>query len=173
MVGYATSAALRCTRYVLLLSCLAACTGAPVTQALPPNSEVMTPAGIASVSMRQSPPAMTDAEFSRLVRQGMECAGYQSASSGRVKAPYPSHRIVWHVTPSGRGPNSHLVVNVFNGKYPYAYEEATLANDESPEVITADIAAMSERLLNDIAAQANAHMGANKQAAQDRPSDAS
>ncbi len=173
MFGYEAPAALACARYVLLLSFLASCTGSPDTLALRPDFEVMTPAGIASVSMRQSPVGMSDAEFSRVVTEGMECAGYRSVDHGGVNQPYPLQRIVWHVIPSGPRPNSRLVVNVFNGKYPYAYEEATVSNNESPQVITSDIASISERLLDDIAAQANAHEVANRQAAQGLTSGAS
>jgi hypothetical protein len=170
MIGNATSAALACARYVLLLSCLVSCTSSPGTLALQPDFEVMTPAGSASVSMRQSPGGMTDAEFSTLIREGMEYAGYRPAGPPAIKPPYPSERIVWHVTPSGPRPTSRLVVNVFNGKCPYAYEEATVYNDESPALITSDIASMSKRLLDDIAAQANGHEVANRQAAQHLPS---
>ncbi len=170
MLGYATSVALARARSALLLSCLASCTGSPGALALRPDFEVTTPAGIASVSMRQSPVGMTDAEFSRSVREGMACAGYRSVDTGRVNPPYPAQRIVWHVTPTGPRPISRLIVNVFNGEYPYAYEEATVSNDESPAAIASDVTSMSERLLDDIAAQASAHGVANRQAPQSRPS---
>ena len=59
------------TLALVLLSGLAACTGSPATLAMRPDFEMMTPAGLASVSIRQSPPDMTDAEFTRLVIAGM------------------------------------------------------------------------------------------------------
>lgn len=172
MLGYATSAALGCARYALLLSCLASCTGSPATMASRPDLEVMTPEGVASVSMRQSPIGMTDVEFCGLVTEGMESAGYLSVDTGQVRPPYPSQRIVWHVTPSGPRPMSRLAVNVFDGGYPYAYEQTTISNDASPAVITSDIASMSQRLFDDIAARANAQEVANRQASQNRPSGA-
>ncbi len=56
-----TPVALAGTRALLLFSGLTACTGSPATFALRPAFEVMTPAGVAGVSIRQSPPGMTDA----------------------------------------------------------------------------------------------------------------
>src|SRR5437870_1462977 len=65
-----------CTRSLLLLLGLAACTGSPASVASRPDFEVMTPAGLANVSIRQSPPGMTDAEFARFVLAGMERAAH-------------------------------------------------------------------------------------------------
>ena len=155
-------------RYLLPLSCLAACTGSPAALALRPDFEVMTPAGIASVSIRQSPPGMTDAEFTQFIRAGMERAGYQDLRTGRVEAPYPSQRIVWHVNPSVPRPVSRLVVNVFDGAYPYAYEEGTVSNNASPAMITSVVESLSERLLGDVAAQTNRRKQVNRLVSQGR-----
>lgn len=155
MFAHITPAALARTRALLLLSGLAACTGSPATLALQPDFEVMTPAGIASVSIRQSPPGMTDAEFTQLVRVGMERAARGSAIAGRVEPPFPSQRIVWHVDPSPPMGSSRLVVNVFDGANPYAYEQETVTNGPPTAVITSAVESMSERLLADVAAQAN------------------
>jgi hypothetical protein len=168
MFRHAAWAALVCTRYLLPLSCLASCTGSPTTLALQPSFEVMTPAGIASVSIRQSPPGMTDAEFTQAVRAGMERAAYSSASTGQVEPPYPSQRIVWHVDPSIPSPTSRLVVNVFDGAYPYAYEEETVSDGASPAMITSAVESLSERLRRDVAAQTNTEQQASGQVPQNR-----
>ena len=87
-------------RALLLLFGIASCIGSPAIVALQPDFEVMTSADIASVSIRQSPPGMTDAEFTTLVRVGMERAARGSVITGPVEPPFPSRRIVWHVDPS-------------------------------------------------------------------------
>jgi hypothetical protein len=115
----------------------------------------MTPAGIASVSIRESPAGMTDAEFTRLVMAGMERAAPASVIAGRVEPPFPSQRIVWHVNLSAPRVISRLVVNVFDGANPYAYEQDTVSNDASAAVVTFTVEGMSERLLADLAARAN------------------
>lgn len=130
----------------------AACTGSPSTLALPPDFEVMTAAGVASVSLRESFPGTTDAEFIRLVRTGMERAMPGDVLGKPNEPPFPSHRIVWYVNPSSSQATSRLTVNVFDSSVPYAYEQEVLENDAPPEVITSAIRSMSERLLADIAA---------------------
>lgn len=140
---------------VLLLSSLAACTGSPRTLAMRPDFEMMTPAGVASVSVRQPLPATTDAESMQLILAGMQQAARGDVIVGRVASPYPSQRIVWHNNPSGSRSTSRLVVNVFDGANPYAYEEATITETTPAAVVTSDIASMSRRLLADIAARAN------------------
>lgn len=156
MFTYSVSAALACTRYLLLLSCLASWTGSPRTLTSRPDFAVMTPAGIARVSIRQAPFGMTDAEFTRLVRAGMKRAAYRSVSSDLIGPPYPSQRIVWHVNSSIPRPVSRLVVNVFDNADPYAYEECIVSNDASPAMITSVVESMTERLLGDVAARTNA-----------------
>lgn len=173
MSTYTVPAALACRRYLLLLLCLASCTGSPATLALRPDFEVMTPAGIASVSIRQSPLGMTDAEFTQLVRTGMERAAYRSVSTGRVEPPYPSQRIVWHVNSSIPSPTSRLVVNVFDEAYPYTYEEGTVSDEASPAMVTSVVQSMSKRLLGDITAQTNARKQADRQVPRIRTSDIS
>ena len=141
---------------LMLFSGLAACTGLPATLASQPDFEVLTRAGVASVSIRQSPPGMTEAQFTQLVKAGMERASPGSVIAGPVEPPFPSRRIVWHVNPAAppRG-ISRLVVNVFDGANPYAYEQETVANSEPRVVISSALESMSERLLADVAAQAN------------------
>jgi hypothetical protein len=155
MFARITPVALARTRALLLLSGLPACTGSPATLALQPDFEVMTPAGIASVSIRQSPPGMTEAQFTQLVKAGMDRAVRDSVIAGRVKPPFPSQRIVWHVDLSASRSISRLVVNVFDGANPYAYEQETVTNSAPTAVITSAVESMSERLLADVAAQVN------------------
>jgi hypothetical protein len=155
MVARITPVAFARMRALLLLYGLAACTGSPATLALQPDFEVTTPAGITSVSIRQSPPGMTDAEFTQLVKAGMEGAARGSVIAGRVEPPFPSQRIVWHVNLSASRGISRLVVNVFDGPNPYAYEQETVTNSAPTAVITSAVESMSERLLADVAAQVN------------------
>ena len=155
MFARSTSGALAQTRALLLLCGLASCTGSPATLALRPSFEAMTPAGVTSVSIRESPPGMTDAEFAQVVMVGMERAARGSVIAGRVEPPFPSRRIVWHVDLSASRGTSELVVNVFDGANPYAYEQETLTNDAPSAVITSAVVSMSERLLADVAAHVN------------------
>jgi hypothetical protein len=155
MFARMTPVVLARTRALLLLSGLAACTGSPATLALQPDFEVMTPAGIASVSIRQSPPGMTDAEFTQLVKASMEGAARGGLIAARVEPPFPSRRIVWHVNLSPSRGISQVVVNVFDGANPYAYEQETVTNSAPTAVITSAVESMSERLLADVAAQVN------------------
>ena len=115
-----------------------------------------TPAGIASVSVRQAPPGMTDAQFLRLVEAGMEQAAPGSVSPGPVNPPFPGRRIVWHVDLTSSPGISRVVVNVFNGSVPYAYEQDVIANDTPTRVLTYAIRSLSSRLLADIAAHSDA-----------------
>lgn len=136
---------------------IAACTGSPGTLALRPDFGIATPAGIASVSIRQAPPDMTDAQFLRLVETGMEQAAPMSVSPAPLDPPFPTRRIVWHVIrrPEQQG-TSRLVVNVFNARGPYAYEEDVIANGIREEVLIYKIRSLTSRLLADIAAYPDA-----------------
>ena len=155
MFAFIAPGALAHARALLLLGGLASCTGSPATFALRPDFEVMTPAGIASVSIRQSPPGMTDAEFTQLVRVAMERAARGSVTAGRAEPPFPSQRIVWHAEQSASSGISRMVVNVFDGANPYAYQQETVTNGTPPAVIASAVESMSERLLADVAAQVN------------------
>src|ERR1700759_2847591 len=78
---------------------LSACTGSPTTLALQPDFDVATSAGPASVSIRETPPEMTFAEFEQAVSVGMQSARPARAQTTPVAPPFPSRRIVWHVDP--------------------------------------------------------------------------
>jgi hypothetical protein len=132
----------------------AACTGAPATVALQPDFEMMTGAGVASVSIRQPLPGTTFARSTELIRTGMARAAPGSVLPGPIDPPFPSRRIVWHVdqiVPMGA---SRLIVNVFDGATPYAYEQEVVGNSASPAMVTSAIESMSKRLVVAIAARA-------------------
>ena len=134
----------------LLLIAGTSCTGSPRTLASQPEFEVRTSAGVASVSMRQSPPGMTDEEFTQLVQEAMERAAPGSVLAGPPVAPFPLRRIVWHVDPTPSRGASRVVVNVFEGTEPYAYEQDTIAYSEPTDAMELALVSMSERLLADI-----------------------
>jgi hypothetical protein len=126
----------------------AGCTGSPYTVAMPPDFEVMTPEGVASVSIRESLPNLTDAEFQRVVTAGM-----QSAMPGRVveqpvSTPYPVRRIVWHVNPTAAPGVSRLSVNAFDCATPVVYEQDTVSSGAPRGAITQVVASLTTRLVN-------------------------
>jgi hypothetical protein len=125
----------------------AACTGSPATLALRPDFEVKTLGGIDTVSIRDSLPGMTDSEFAQLIREGMGRASPGSVFPGPVEPPFPQCRIVWHVNPDlGRGASS-LVVNVFDGSVPVAYEREVVTNDAPTATIADAIESATRRLI--------------------------
>jgi hypothetical protein len=134
---------------------LAACTGSPAILASQPDFEVLTGAGLASVSIRQSPPGITDTEYAEWVKAAMERAAPGSVVTGPAEQPFPSRRIVWHADPTASRGMSRLVVNVFNGSVPYAYVQQVVANSAPRAVTSSAIESMSKQLLAAIAAQAN------------------
>ena len=143
------------TLVLILLAGLAACTGSPATLAIRPDFEMLTPAGLASVSIRQSPPEMTDAEFTRLVITGMTRAAPDSVIACCSQRAFPAQRIVWHVDLTAARGVSRLVVNVFDGARPYAYEQEVVSNDTPSAAIASVVQSMSKRLLADVATHAN------------------
>jgi hypothetical protein len=142
---------------------LTACTSWPPVPALRPDFDVMTPAGLASVSIRQAPYGMTDAQFADAVRTGMEQTAPGSIVAGSVEPPFPSQRIVWHAhTTASRG-TTDLIVNIFNGWTPYAYEEGTIVNDAPSAVVSSTIGLLSKQLLAAIAARSDVTSRADAQ----------
>jgi hypothetical protein len=131
---------------LLALSFVSACTGSPATLALRPNFELATPTGPTSVSIRQAPPDMTLAEFDRTVKSGMETALTASLEPTPAVGPFPEQRIVWHVnTMPGRG-RSRLLVNVFDGSVPFAYEQQLIDDADTPDVLAGTVQSMTRRL---------------------------
>jgi hypothetical protein len=129
----------------------AACTGSPATLALQPDFAMTTPVGIASVSMRESVPGLTDSEFEQLVRTGMGRAAPNAVLSGPVQPPFPQFRIVWHVSRYGHDGASSLVVNIFKGSEPFASEQVVIESVAPPETIVAAVESMTKRLFaNDV-----------------------
>lgn len=126
------------------------CASSAETLALPPAFEVTTPTGMASVSIRESPPGMTNAEFTQIVARGMESAMPGSLVTTPTSMPYPTQRIVWHVNPmAGRGV-TRLFVNVFNGPDAFAYEQQVLGNNAPPVVLRSAVASMTNQLMAEV-----------------------
>jgi hypothetical protein len=89
---------------------------------------------------------MTDSEFEQLVRMGMGRAAPGSVLPGPVGASLAQCRIVWHVNP-GVGPGvSTLVVNIFDGSVPVAYEQEVVTNSAPTAAITYAIESATRRL---------------------------
>src|ERR1700748_2406414 len=85
---------------VLALTCLAgltSCADSPAPVAQVSCFGVMTAVGPARVSVRNAPEGMTDADFERLVRIGMDRAAADHVAPGLVSPPSPSPHIVWQV----------------------------------------------------------------------------
>jgi hypothetical protein len=61
--------------------------------------------------------------------------------------PYPEHRIVWHVTPTGGRGTSRLAVNIFVGSVPVAYEQQEVDNSAPRGALTFAIASLTRRLI--------------------------
>ena len=89
------------------------------------------------------------------VKAAMERAAPGSVVAGPTAQPFPSRRIVWHADPTASRGVSRLVVNVFNGPTPYAYEQQVVADSAPRVVMSSAIEAMSRQLLAAIAARAN------------------
>jgi hypothetical protein len=128
---------------------LAACTSSSATLALRPDFDVRTPEGLASVSIREPWPGLTDAEFEHLVRTGMAAAmpGSVHIDVTPGAPPYPQRRIVWHVSPTPARGTSRLVVNIFAGSVPMTYELGVVDNSAPNVAITHTIESMTRRLL--------------------------
>ncbi len=132
---------------LLALVCPAACTGSPATLALQPDFAMTTPVGNASVSIREPVPGLTDRAFEHLVRTGMERAAPNAVLPGPVQPPFPQFRIVWHVSRYGHDGASRLVVNIFKGSEPYAYEQEVI-DDSAPAVtVLSAVESMTKRLM--------------------------
>ena len=131
---------------LVLLFGPAACAG---SHARAPRSdfEVNALGGIASVGIRASLPGMTDSEFEQLVRMGMGRVVEGGVLPGPVAAPLPQCHIVWNVNPSaGRGVST-LIVNIFDGSAPVAYEEEIVSNSAPTATIVGAIESVTSRLL--------------------------
>ncbi len=105
---------------------LTACAGSSATLAMQPDFEVITSTGPASVSIRGAPPDMTYAQFEHVVKADMELAMPANTRANTVAGPFPERRIVWHVLPMPPHGTLRLVVNIFNGSVPFAYEQQVI-----------------------------------------------
>ena len=129
---------------LLAFAALTACTGSPATLAAQPAFEATTPFGLASVSIRETPFGMPWAEFEQAVRDGTEAE--VRLQPAPAVPPFPARRIVWHVNLGMRG-ESRLVVNIFDGSVPFAYEQDEISSDESPEMIAGTVRSLTRRLI--------------------------
>jgi hypothetical protein len=123
------------------------CTGSPYTVAMTPDFDVMTPEGMASVSIREPLPNLTDAEFQRVVMTGMAAGMPGRVVEQSGPAPYPTRRIVWHVNPVAARGVSRLSVNVFDRGTPVAYEQDTVSNGAPRGAIARVVASLTTRLV--------------------------
>jgi hypothetical protein len=131
---------------LLALSAVSACAGSPATLALRLDFELATPTGLASVSIREAPPDMTVAEFDRTVKSGMETAFTIGSEPPPAVGPFPEQRIVWHVDTGPERGSSRLVVNVFKGSVPFAYEQQMIDNADTPDALAGTVQSMTRRL---------------------------
>lgn len=131
---------------LLALSAVSACAGSPATLEMRPDFQVATAIGPASVSIREAPPGMTLEEFDRVVKSGMESALAESIEPAPAAGPFPDRRVVWHVDTIPPRGVSNLIVNVFDGSVPFAYEQQEVDNDDPPDVVTGVVKSMTRRL---------------------------
>jgi len=125
---------------------VSACTGSPATLALPPEFDVATSAGPASVSIRETPPEMTFTEFKQAVSVGMQSAMPICAQTTTV-APFPTRRIVWHVYPIFPRGASRLVVNVFDGSAATVEAQQVIDNTVPRSSIEYAVRVLTRRLM--------------------------
>jgi hypothetical protein len=124
------------------------CTGSPATLALDPTFEIETPIGLAGVSIREAPPGTPAEAFVKMVRTGTEQGAAVTAIDPptATSSPIPCMRIVWHVTSVAARGVSRLVVNLFTGATPFAYEQVVVANTAPPAAITYTIGMTTRQL---------------------------
>jgi hypothetical protein len=116
------------------------------TRALQPDFEVTTPVGPASVSIRETPPNMTFAEFEQEVGVGMRSAVPTSQQTTPVTTPFPTCRIVWHVYPDFIRGYSRLVVNAFDGSRPISDAQHIIDNTAPASTVVYAVRTLTERL---------------------------
>lgn len=138
---------------------VSACTGSPATLGMRPDFEIMTATGPVSVSIRETPPGMTFADFTHAVSMGMRAARPGDVQITSVAAPYPVRRIVWHVQPMVRGAEAHLMVNVFDGSVPFADAQQTIDGSAPPGAIAYAIRALTRRICAQLRARDRSALG--------------
>ena len=74
-----------------------------------------------------------------------------SSDDVSMAPPYPEHRIVWHVTPTGGRGTSRLAVNIFVGSVPVAYEQQVVDNSALRGALTFAIASLTKRIFTQYA----------------------
>jgi hypothetical protein len=76
----------------------------------------------------------------------MEAALAESVEPAPAAGPFPQRRIVWHVDTIPPHGVSNLVVNVFDGSVPFAYEQQEVDEGDPPDVVTGVVRSMTRRL---------------------------
>lgn len=138
---------------------VSACTGSPATLALQPDFDIATATGPASVSIRETPPGMTFAEFERAVSTGMRSAMPTCGQTTPVVASSPARRIVWHVYPSPPRGVSRLVVNVFDGSGPIVEAQQVIDNTAPTSSVEYAVRTLTHRLLAKLGEQDQKELG--------------
>jgi hypothetical protein len=93
---------------------------------------------------------MTYAQFERVVKAGMESAMPAKAQTNAVATPFPNRRIVWHVFPMPPRGASRLVVNVFNGSVPFAYEQKLIDDGAPTSTVAYAVQVLTGRVVSDL-----------------------
>ena len=140
---------MRCFRTLSLSASIlvSACTGSQATLASRPDFDVTTSVGSASVSIRETPPEMTFAEFEQVVSAGMRSAMPTCGQTTPVAAPFPARRIVWHVYPVFPRGVSRLVVNVFDGSGPTVEAQQVIDNTAPWSSVEYAVRTLTQRLM--------------------------
>ncbi len=132
---------------LVALSAVPPCAAASAIAEMRPDFLVTTASGRAAVSIREAPPGMTLEEFERTVKSGMESALAASVEPAPAAGPFPERRIVWHVDTIAPRAVSNLIVNVFDGSVPFAYEQQEVDNGDSADVVTGVVRSLTRRLI--------------------------
>ena len=135
---------------LLALSAVSACGRAQAIADMRPDFQVATVSGLTSVSIREAPPGMTLEGFDRAVKSGMESALAASVEPAPAVGPFPERRIVWHVETNPPRGVANLVVNVFDGSVPFAYEMQEVENGDPADVVAGVVRSMTRRLFAQI-----------------------
>jgi len=132
---------------LLSLFGLTACVGSPRVLVQQPTFELKSPTGLVGVGIRSPLPGRTDSEFETLVKSGVLQAIPTSTLVPQLTAPFPEHRLVWHVSVDVPHGTSRLILNMFEGSRAVAYDQEHIGSDASNVEILAAIESMTQRLV--------------------------
>jgi len=112
-----------------------------------PDFNMVTPAGVVSVSIREALPGMPDNEFRDVVMTGMEHGCSCAAVASRPTGPYPQRRIIWHVNSNTASLGiSTVVANIFDGSVPFASAQEMVPNGIESGALIDTIASITRQL---------------------------